>query len=95
MTKKNESLPNCFSDIDTVFPMTNTGLRMSPEKCMACKHKTNCLKEAIQKGPKAMEVQEEYVDRAYDSGTIGFWARWSRKKSLHRNAQKKLQSQKK
>jgi len=29
-------------------------------------------------------LQEKYVDRAYQSGMIGFWSRWSRKKNIQR-----------
>jgi len=95
MSELKKDLPECFSDLDIVFPLTKNGLRESPEKCMACDHKTPCLREAIQKGQKGASVQEEYVDRAYKSGSISFWSRWSRKKSLNRMAQKKLQSKKK
>jgi len=90
LSNQYESFPKCFSDIDTVFPMTEMNLRMSPETCMSCKHKTACLREAIQKDQKGISVQQEYIDRAYETGTIGFWSRWSRKKTLHRNAQQKI-----
>jgi len=84
-----ETLPECFSDIDIVFPIQTNGLRMSPENCMACAHKTVCLKEALRNGP---QVRNEVVDRAYAAGMIGFWGRWSRKKMLHQQAQNKLAS---
>ncbi|MBF0449358.1 MAG: hypothetical protein HQK75_01505 [Candidatus Magnetomorum sp.] len=94
LSNQHESLPECFSDMDTVFPMTETGLRMSPQTCMACEQKTLCLREAIQNGQKGVDVQQENVDRAYQSGVIGFWSRWSRKKILHRQTQKRLQPKK-
>ena len=31
-----------------------------------------------------LQVHEEIVDRAYESGMIGFLSRWSRKKELSR-----------
>jgi len=34
--------------------------------------------------PEGLTVKEETVDRAYASGVIGFWTRWSRKKALTR-----------
>lgn len=34
-------------------------------------------------GSKSVRVREEWVDRAYASGMIGFLDRWSRKKTLH------------
>jgi len=40
-------------------------------------------------GAGGMKVQEETVDRAYESGMMGFLERWSKKKALHRNMKKK------
>jgi hypothetical protein len=34
-------------------------------------------------GGHGLTVREEKLDRAYVSGAIGFWERWSRKKALH------------
>lgn len=75
--------PPCYGDLDTVFPMGREGLRESPETCLACPHKTECLRRALQ-GDRGMTVREEKVDRAYASGTMGFFERWSRKKAIHR-----------
>jgi len=83
--------PQCFGDLDIVFPMNENGLRMSPKTCLACDHKTTCLRDALQKSKKGNVVKHEQVDRAYESGMIGFWERWSRKKSLNRRTQNKLQ----
>jgi len=35
-----------------------------------------------------MDAREEVVDRAYNSGTIGFLERWSKKKILKRRKRK-------
>lgn len=90
---KNEH-PNCFGDLDIVFPMNENGLRMSPETCLACEHKTICLRDALQNSQKGHDVKHEHVDRAYESGMIGFWERWSRKKSLNRYTQDKRKPKK-
>ena len=74
--------PECFGDLDTVFPMSKDGLRHTPQNCMACPHKTQCLRNAL-RGGGGSTVKEEMVDRAYASGTMGFWKRWSLKKKLH------------
>jgi hypothetical protein len=50
---------------------------------MVCFCKTECLRAAV-KGPEGIQVQEEQVKRAYRSGTISFFERWSRKKTLDR-----------
>ncbi len=80
--------PSCFGDLDQVFPVSDDGLRHSPEKCMACDLKTPCLRAAIS-GENQVVVEGEKVDRAYESGRMSFLARWSRKKALHNRRIKK------
>ena len=61
---------------------------------MVCFCKTDCLREAV-KGPEGIQVHEERVERAYNSGTISFFERWSRKKTIARekqNGEKKKKS---
>jgi hypothetical protein len=77
-----KKVPECFGDIDTVFPKGKNGLRHSPETCIACFHKTECLKSAI-RGSDGLAVRKEFVDRAYTSGAMSFLERWSQKKALH------------
>lgn len=84
---KNEKLPECFGEIETVFPKGKEGLRNTPESCLPCSHKTECLRAAIQK-PGGLKVKEEMVDRAYESGMMGFFERWSKKKELQRKLKK-------
>lgn len=81
-SNKNQEKPSCYAQIEAVFPLGEDGLRHSPEACMACPHKTPCLRAALTRDPKADEVHSERVDRAYDAGSISFLSRWSRKKSL-------------
>ncbi len=73
--------PECFGVIEIVFSMHDDGLRHSPESCMACVHKTQCLRTAI-KNPSGLQVQEEIVDRAYESKKISFLERWSKRKHI-------------
>ena len=75
--------PKCFGDIDTVFPKGKDGLRHSPKTCLACLHKTACLRSAME-SLDGLEVKRELVDKAYTSGTMSFLERWSQKKVLHR-----------
>jgi len=75
--------PPCFGELETVFPKGKNGLRNTPETCLACRHKTECLKSAIE-GAGGLEVREEIIDRAYQSGRINFLERWSKKKALQR-----------
>ena len=78
-----EKYPHCFGVLDSVFPKKESGLRVSPESCIPCSHKTECLKSAMQ-GPGGLKVKDEFVDRAYESGMIGFLERWSKKKDINR-----------
>lgn len=88
MTINNEKYPPCFGNLQEVFPLGEDGLRHSPESCMPCCYKTDCLRRAMsQEG--GLTVREEMVDRAYESGVMGFLDRWSRKKIL--NAKKRKQ----
>jgi hypothetical protein len=76
------SPPNCFGDLETVFPLCANGLRTTPVSCMRCAHKTECLRTAIGKA-SGYTVREEMIDRAYRGGVMGFFQRWSQKKSIH------------
>ncbi len=81
MTVNKKKFPPCYGDLETVFPMGDAGLRQSPESCMPCSYKTQCLRKAMaEKG--GVSVREEIVDRAYASGRVSFFERWSRKKAL-------------
>ena len=82
--------PDCFGDLDTVFPMGKEGLRRSPDACVQCVHKTECLTTAM-KNESGLRFQEEMVDRAYRLKKITLFERWSRKKFLsgQREKQKK------
>lgn len=89
MNEKTESLPECFGTLEKVFPMTETGLRQTPDDCFYhCPVKTRCLKAAM--GTKdGAKVEEETVERSARAGMINFFERWSRKKRLHRRLQDK------
>jgi len=48
---------------------------------MECEHKTDCLRQAMQ-SQAGLSVREAAVDRAYESGSLGFLDRWAKKKAL-------------
>jgi hypothetical protein len=81
--KQAHKCPDCYGNLEKVFPMGEDGLRHSPDDCLACGHKTGCLRAAIGSGD-GLKVQEEHIDRAYHSGMISFLERWSKKKHLFR-----------
>jgi hypothetical protein len=91
MTKnyRDKRYPECFGELETVFPKTKDGLRSTPEACLECLYKTACLRSAM-KGADGVKVREEIVDRAYDSGMMGFLERWSKKKDLKRKFKKRI-----
>lgn len=79
--------------MEIVFPEGDDGFRTSPETCLACLQKTECLRTAM-KGKSGINVREEAVDRAYTSGTMGFIERWSRKKELDRRYKQQVKREK-
>lgn len=83
MSRNPTETPYCYGKLDNVFPMGKEGFRESPESCMPCIYKTECLRAAMQTDD-GRTVREESVDRAYHAGRIGFWARWSKKKLLQK-----------
>ena len=80
---KKEKRHSCFGNLDIVFPIERNGLRNSPETCMACYCKTECLRSAMNR-PEGLKVRESAVDLAYEAGMMKFLERWSAKKSIHR-----------
>ena len=84
MTSKKE-FPPCFGDLNTVFSKGADGLRHTPPSCLACRHKTMCLRAAMQSS-QGLQVRDEFIDRAYDSGMMRFFERWAKKKDIHRKS---------
>jgi hypothetical protein len=82
-TSSKDERPDCFSNLDKVFPMGSDGLRHTPESCLACHAKTDCLRAALNK-KQGLKVHSEKLDIAYHYGIIGFFQRWVKKKELHR-----------
>lgn len=84
MTGSNDKKPDCYGVLDIVFPVDpDDGLRQTPAGCFDCRRKTECLKTALA-GKDGLKAEDERVDRAFDSGMIGFFERWSRKKVIHK-----------
>ena len=88
MSKTEETLPDCFGNLEKVFPMTGSGLRETPEDCFFhCPVKTRCLKQAMGTRDGA-RVEEEVIERGAKAGVMNFFERWSRKKQVHRRLNK-------
>ncbi len=83
--------PACFGDLELVFPVGTDGLRHTPESCMDCSEKTGCLKTAME-STGGIKVREEKLNRAYESGRVGFWERWARKKGFWLDKKRKNES---
>jgi hypothetical protein len=88
MTTAHKACPTCFGELDIVFPECEDGLRCSPDTCLACEHKTECLRTAM-KGKGGLRIRGACLDRAYAAGMVGFLERWSKKKEIHRKLQDK------
>ena len=87
MTRQEKKYPSCFGVLETVFPKREDGLRSTPTGCLGCMNKTLCLRSAMT-GVDGLKVREEFIDRAYASGRITFWERWSGKKEIERRIRK-------
>jgi len=48
-TDQDQCAPECFGDLQTVFPLRSDGLRVTPVRCLQCVHKTPCLRTALGK----------------------------------------------
>jgi hypothetical protein len=84
----NEALPDCFGDLEKVFPMGPNGLRETPEQCFYhCPVKTKCLQQAMAT-KNGIQVEEEVIERSSRAGAISFFERWSRKKQAYRRGLK-------
>ncbi len=88
MLDRKEKYPPGIGALDTVFSIANDGVRNTHENCLACAHKTECLRSAME-GAEGLKVREEYLDRAYASGIMSFLERWSLKKDLKRRLKEK------
>jgi hypothetical protein len=83
----NNERPECFGELNMVFPKGDDGLRHTPVSCQPCPVKTECLRAAMA-GLEGLRVREELIERAYQSGRIGFLERWLRKKEFSRKIKK-------
>ena len=81
MSDKQTDPPECFGQLETVFPMGEEGIRTSPPECMKCPFAKSCL-QAVMRGPEGLRLQEKRVDQAYECGLIGKLDRWSKKKLI-------------
>ncbi|PIP36091.1 MAG: hypothetical protein COS92_04930 [Desulfobacterales bacterium CG07_land_8_20_14_0_80_52_14] len=93
MTDRKGARPFCFGKLECVFPMGSQGFRETPESCFPCIFRVECLRSAMDQ-VEGLTVREETVDRAYSCGVIGFWARWSKKKSLRQEMEKRHREKK-
>ena len=70
-------LPECFGNLEKVFPMTDCGLRQTPEDCFYhCPVKTRCLRLALAEDGGA-QMEEEIIERRTSAGMMNFFERWS------------------
>ena len=87
-TVTKSSKPECFGILEEIFPMTEMGLRQTPDYCFnCCELKTKCLKYAMTT-KESIQVEDEIIKRGVKSGTINFFERWSRKKQGYNKTNK-------
>ncbi|MDY6954797.1 MAG: hypothetical protein SWE60_25120 [Thermodesulfobacteriota bacterium] len=81
MSSPENEHPECFGELETVFPMGEEGIRTTPPACMKCPRVKSCIQTAM-RGPEGLKLEEARIDRAYEYGLIGKLERWSRKKLI-------------
>ncbi len=70
------SKPECFGILEKVFPMTEMGLRQTPDYCFnCCELKTKCLKYAMTT-KESIQVEDKINKRGVQTGTINSVERW-------------------
>ena len=74
--------PDCFAQLDIVFPMGDEGIRTTPLECMKCSLVKSCIQAAML-STEGLRLEEKRVDRAYEYGLIGRLECWSKKKLIH------------
>lgn len=74
--------PECFAQLDVVFPIGEEGIRTTPSECMQCSLVKSCIQAAMGSAD-GLRLEEERVDRAYEYGLIGRLECWSKKKLIH------------
>lgn len=72
--------PECFGDMETVFPLGADGLREVSPGCWECARRIPCLKQAAQAPRAKRDLEEERQQRDDSGGVGGFLRRWSRLK---------------
>lgn len=82
MVDDNADRPDCFGQLDIVFPMGEEGVRTTPPECMKCALVKSCIQAAMH-GPEGLRLEEARVDLAYEYGLIGRLECWSKKKLIH------------
>jgi hypothetical protein len=75
--------PECYGDVETVFPMGGQGLREVSPGCWDCPHRVECLRAAVTGRPGGRVIAEDRGRREQEhlGGAAGFLRRWSRLKA--------------
>jgi hypothetical protein len=79
---------DCYGILEKVFPKGDQELRQVPAACMECSDRVLCLKEAI-RTKEGLEMEAQLLRRAEEGGLINRFQRWSRKKQISRQIEKK------
>jgi hypothetical protein len=80
------SQPECFGQIEKVFPMGLDGLREVSAECWPCVERVECLRQAVAspEGGDALVGEMAKREQDHTGGVAGFFKRWSRLKSHSR-----------
>ena len=76
--------PDCFGNLEKVFPQGGEGLREVSAGCWDCAARVECLRAAASGKQGGAALAEEKALREDPDGVAGFLRRWSRRKTAAR-----------
>jgi hypothetical protein len=76
----NSQRPDCFGDLERVFPPGDEGFREVSAGCWDCRVRVECLRAAAMTKEGGATLAEEKALREDPEGVAGFLRRWSRRK---------------
>jgi len=78
----------CFGILEQVFPLKESGLRETPSECFECPDRVLCLRNAIST-EEGIGMMAEKIDQTPAKGFRERLKRWSERKELSRQMEKK------
>lgn len=84
------AVPDCFGDIERVFPVGQDGHREVSPDCWPCGERIECLRQAVasRQGKDALVIERARREEESIGGAAGFFKRWSLLKAHNRRKER-------